>query len=86
MSIERFLPVKVAPYLLFGYHGNSYSDNLSRKMDTSVKTKFQKISIKKQSENTISGSENVNKNVFLSIFLPYYRNLGFSLNLSINGK
>ena len=38
-------------------------------MDTSVKTKFKDLSIHKQSENTISESEYMNENVFLSIFL-----------------
>ena len=38
----------------------------------------------KQSENTISGSENINKNVFLTIFLLIIIIKDFLLIMSIN--
>ena len=68
MSIVRFLPVKLAPYLLFGYHGNSYSDNLSRKWK-SVKTKFQDLSVQDRVTMLFLGLKKMNKNVFWGIFL-----------------
>ena len=40
----------------------------------------------KQSKNTISGSEDINKNVILSIFLLIIIIKDFPLIMSINGK
>ena len=70
MSIERVLPVKLVPYLLFGYHGwithiPIIFINNSHKYKNLISGSYHK----KQSENAISGSENINKNVFLTNFL-----------------